>query len=923
MNNIIKRKWNQNSMVIIEDLQGMAFQAESGGHTFQISGIDGEGNTVALSGTPAGVMLRADGQDVTLTCSVSEGVVSATLPANAYSVPGRFGLTIFLTSDGQKTAIYAAVGTVGKTSSGTVAPPAGSDVVTLVNQINTAIAAIPASYNSCFAPAYSTSGLYSVGQYVTYDGKLYRCNTVITTAETWTAAHWTQTNLGADVYDLNSAFDKETGNIFIQFTDPTQKHYITTNQSVGSTVDLTEQTAGSTQLCYAIVDCSEFDVFMLYGTGGSGGRLWAFIDSSNKMISKANENETANGLMLIAPANSAKLIMNFVGHGTAYKNTNIRVDSNRNISETELLSYYGSGHVLSLAGIPYALGSLDSSGAIISSTTRIVNSLKLYLKKGSVFHVDPGFRFSVARYTKNSDGTFSFISPMVATRTDDYTLDRDCWVTYSLGYTDNRTISNTDIKTHMKAFFMTESEEVRRTKLFGMADGGIKELEEQLGLDSDRIDTNTMNTRRRSACFLALDEVSKVKFTVNGTDDTSTKSFRVYKYKSDFSCLGGDDLAYDTDFVPSEKTKYIKVLYKNVNNYVSHNEMLIASFVGTDIKEKKQIYESGTLRRYVGTKDGYLTSMLFKLPPNYTQEGEPVPLIVFAQGSADYPTLGNTTMTQYYDDYYNFLRDNGFCFMSFYGFGNKYTGSASMMPTPYAFNCMRHCIDKLCNEYNIDKDKIVVACKSQGGYVASASQYFKYFDIKAAGLLAPALNIFNQDTIYGETGRTIMTAEFGFDTDAEWFCSNQFARNERFLNFMKANAYLMSGYNGYWNGQLGKTIETKCTETYNRTGDKNASKVIKCPVKIWVAQDDENIPFSLCDAFVTEAQNAGFDAQIRIMPNNTGKHWAVDSAENALQTTDVTTRLGIEYETVPTAYYELAQFFIEKLGLQVYTAPAT
>ena len=205
MNNIIKRKWNQNSMVIIEDLQGMAFQAESGGHTFQISGIDGEGNTVALSGTPAGVMLRADGQDVTLTCSVSGGVVSATLPANAYSVPGRFGLTIFLTSDGQKTAIYAAVGTVGKTSSGTVAPPAGSDVVTLVNQINTAIAAIPANYNACFAPAYSTSGLYSVGQYVTYNGNLYRCNTAITTAETWTAAHWTQTNLGADVYDLKSA----------------------------------------------------------------------------------------------------------------------------------------------------------------------------------------------------------------------------------------------------------------------------------------------------------------------------------------------------------------------------------------------------------------------------------------------------------------------------------------------------------------------------------------------------------------------------------------------------------------------------------------------------------------------------------------------------------------------------------------------
>jgi len=212
MNNIIKRKWNQNSMVIIEDLQGMAFQAESGGHTFQISGIDGEGNAVALSGTPAGVMLRTDGQDVALTCSVSGGVVSATLPANAYSVPGRFGLTIFLTSDGQKTAIYAAVGTVSKTSSGTVAPPAGSDVVDLVNAIATAVATIPASYTDLMAsvaPTYSSSGLYAVGSYAWYNGKLYRCTTAITSGETWTSGHWTLANLGSDLVDLKSALYSE------------------------------------------------------------------------------------------------------------------------------------------------------------------------------------------------------------------------------------------------------------------------------------------------------------------------------------------------------------------------------------------------------------------------------------------------------------------------------------------------------------------------------------------------------------------------------------------------------------------------------------------------------------------------------------------------------------------------------------------
>ena len=207
-NNIIRRTWKQSGLVNIEDLRGSAFQAEQGSHTFLISGVDENGEALALSGTPAGVLLRSDGQDVALTCSVSDGIVSATLPANAYVVPGRVGITIFLTNNGQKVAIYAAVGSVATTSSGTVAPPAGSDVVDLVNAIATAVATIPASYTdlmAAVAPTYSTSALYAVGSYAWYDGVLKRCIVPITTAESYTAAHWTNANLGSDVSDLKSA----------------------------------------------------------------------------------------------------------------------------------------------------------------------------------------------------------------------------------------------------------------------------------------------------------------------------------------------------------------------------------------------------------------------------------------------------------------------------------------------------------------------------------------------------------------------------------------------------------------------------------------------------------------------------------------------------------------------------------------------
>lgn len=210
-NNIIKRIWNQNKMVQIEDLKGMAFQAEDGGHTFEIYGIDEAGETVTLTGTPSGVFLRPDNTDVVLDCSVSDGVVSATLPDECYDVPGRGGLTVFITADGKKTALYAAVVTVSRTSSGTVAPPATQTVVDLINAISAAVATIPASYSALMAdiaPTYSDSALYAVGQYAWYDGDLKRCIVPITTAESYTAAHWTSAVLGNDVSDLKSALDR-------------------------------------------------------------------------------------------------------------------------------------------------------------------------------------------------------------------------------------------------------------------------------------------------------------------------------------------------------------------------------------------------------------------------------------------------------------------------------------------------------------------------------------------------------------------------------------------------------------------------------------------------------------------------------------------------------------------------------------------
>lgn len=131
MNTVIKRAWNKNKLVKVEDLTGMTFQAESGGHTFEISGVDDTGAAVSLSGTVEGRFLRADNAEIIISGTASGGNVSVTLSAACYAIPGRFLLTIYVTSGGQKVAVYAAIGSVVATSgtAGGSIPPLVTDSI--------------------------------------------------------------------------------------------------------------------------------------------------------------------------------------------------------------------------------------------------------------------------------------------------------------------------------------------------------------------------------------------------------------------------------------------------------------------------------------------------------------------------------------------------------------------------------------------------------------------------------------------------------------------------------------------------------------------------------------------------------------------------------------------------------------------------
>lgn len=55
----------------------------------------------------------------------------------------------------------------------------------------------------------------AVGEYCIQNNKLYRCNTTIQASETWTAAHWTEAQVGDEVASLKSAITEQTYNLVI------------------------------------------------------------------------------------------------------------------------------------------------------------------------------------------------------------------------------------------------------------------------------------------------------------------------------------------------------------------------------------------------------------------------------------------------------------------------------------------------------------------------------------------------------------------------------------------------------------------------------------------------------------------------------------------------------------------------------------
>ena len=128
--NTIIGTWHEGAIAQVQNLTGTAFTEEDEAHTFRISAEDANGDPASFTGTVTALFLRADETTIAIDGSLDSGAAVITLVADCYHVPGRFTIAIYVTSGGVSTCVYAAVGTVFRTSSDTVLD-SGAEIPTL------------------------------------------------------------------------------------------------------------------------------------------------------------------------------------------------------------------------------------------------------------------------------------------------------------------------------------------------------------------------------------------------------------------------------------------------------------------------------------------------------------------------------------------------------------------------------------------------------------------------------------------------------------------------------------------------------------------------------------------------------------------------------------------------------------------------
>ncbi len=405
-------------------------------------------------------------------------------------------------------------------------------------------------------------------------------------------------------------------------------------------------------------------------------------------------------------------------------------------------------------------------------------------------------------------------------------------------------------------------------------------------------------------------------------------------------------------FVTPQNSKYFKLTtYTTANE--KHIEVVDICSTDSFIDEcfnpniiNSSVSGSSLAFNYHVARDA-MTSGRLLLPPNYTVNGDSVPLIVYVHGSksmlswnAQFGKSGETV-----NNNLPYLANEGFAVFDCYPWTNK-ESIASEVYSPVAVSIILQSylqgIKYVCDRFNIDINKVSVLCKSQGGHFGHWATVQNIFPFKTVSLFAPSTGTKPDNMFFNSNLRTAMTkyAEFdGTSAEISAFISSGNISNSSVSSFCEKNkAKLVNLYPFSWgieNANYEDLYEGGTTTVgsvpqwmlddglpslpsgaaiiYAVAQHDEYVKSSYVPTKFWVTYDDTQTSAYVNYAIYRWLQNGGSDTAFRVLPNNSGGHYAMDTSPDAPKSSG-TTALGIAYSDVATAYVEVVEFIRLKGG---------
>ena len=150
--------------------------------------------------------------------------------------------------------------------------------------------------------------------------------------------------------------------------------------------------------------------------------------------------------------------------------------------------------------------------------------------------------------------------------------------------------------------------------------------------------------------------------------------------------------------------------------------------------------------------DSYFTTALLMLPPNYTTDGDSVPLVLWDSGDGSFRDWDNYQGGSYEGRLrgLQYLRDQGFAVLEIYSWGSNHykkhsgCGGRSAMPIPTHLATHEKGVEYVTSRYNIDTNKVFEISKSGSGKISLYwAMYKPSFNLKAIYAFAPVFDDLN------------------------------------------------------------------------------------------------------------------------------------------------------------------------------------